>query len=219
MNKVDDSFVSQNTGLVHACCKKFLGRGIEYDDLFQAGCIGLVKAKNGFDESRGLQFSTYAVPVILGEIRHLFREGGSIKVSRIIKKQASELSKLREKFVAENLKEPTVAELSELSGMSLNEVSLALGSSQAVCSLSVSADEDKPQWQISDGAGEEEIIDVLSLRCALDSLDSEDKMLIEMRYFEDKTQSQTAGILGVSQVQVSRRERAIIHKLRKIMVT
>lgn len=219
MKVTDESFVGDNLGLVHSCCKRFVGKGIEYDDLFQAGCIGLVKAQKGFDPERGIKFSTYAVPVILGEVRHLFREGGSIKVSRIIMKQASELLKLREKFLSENFREPTTEELSRLSGMSIEEVTLAIGSSKSVCSIDESVDEDKPAWQISDGVGEDEFLDKLSLKCAIDKLDGDEQKLIELRYFQDKTQSQTAKQLGISQVQVSRRERAVILKLRKIMVS
>ena len=113
-----DDLICQNSGLVHSCARRFIGRGIEYDDLFQAGCMGLVKAADGFEEERGLRFSTYAVPVILGEVRRLFRDGGSVKVSRSLKELAMRATREREAFAAREGREPSVGELADLLGVS-----------------------------------------------------------------------------------------------------
>lgn len=210
-----DSFVCDNLGLVHACAKRFAGRGIDYDDLFQAGCVGLVKAVDGFEPERGLCFSTYAVPLILGEMRHLFREGGAIKVSRSLRSLSLQVGRLREKLLNTHGREPTVEELAAELGI---EPALA---AQAVCvalpPLSLTRQEEGEEGQIDlpCDSPEESVTDKLALRQVLQELEPRDRMLIEMRYLRKMTQQATADALGMTQVQVSRRERVILMEMRK----
>lgn len=210
-----DEAVCDNLGLVHACARRFLGRGIEYDDLFQAGCVGLVKAVDGFQPERGLCFSTYAVPLILGEMRHLFREGGAIKVSRSLRSLSLQVARLRENLLNACGREPTVEELAAELGI---EPALA---AQAVCvalpPLSLTRQEEGEEGQIDlpCDSPEESVTDKLALRQVLDELAPRDRALIEMRYLRRQTQQATADALGMTQVQVSRRERAILLQLRK----
>lgn len=210
-----DEFVCENLGLVHACARRFVGRGIEYDDLFQAGCVGLVKAADGFEPERGLCFSTYAVPLILGEMRHLFREGGAVKVSRSLRSLSLKAARLRETLLSTHGREPTVEELAQELGI---EPALA---AQAVCvalpPLSLTRQEEGEEGQIDlpCDSPEESVTDKLALRQVLAELAPQDRALIEMRYLRRQTQQATADQLGMTQVQVSRRERAILLQMRK----
>lgn len=207
--------ITDNLGLVHACAKRFVGRGMEYDDLFQAGCVGLVKAVDGFEPERGLCFSTYAVPLILGEMRHLFREGGAVKVSRSLRSLSLQVGRLREKLLSLHGREPSVEELAAELGI---EPALA---AQAVCvalpPLSLTRDEEGEEGQIDlpCDSPEEMLTDKLALRQVLHTLPQVDRALIEMRYLRRMTQQATADQLGMTQVQVSRRERAILLEMRR----
>lgn len=203
-----------NLGLVHLCANRFRGRGIEYDDLYSAGCIGLLKAVKAFDSGRGVKFSTYAVPVILGEIKRLFRDGGSVRVSRSLKELSLRLQRLCESFRQREMREPTVAELAEISGESEAAVSEALCVSQPVVSLT-SGDDDEGQTDIPVEAPDESIIDLLALRQIMADLEPNDRALLELRYFRGMTQSKTAAILGMTQVQVSRREKKLLKSMRE----
>lgn len=202
-----------NLGLVHLCANKFRGRGIEYDDLYSAGCIGLLKAVKVFDADRGVKFSTYAVPVILGEIKRLFRDGGTIKVSRSLKELSMRLQKLCDEFRHTNMREPTISELSELSGESEADVSEALCVSQPLVSLT-SSDDDEGQIDIPSEAPDEAIVDLLALRQIMAKLEANDRALLKLRYFKGMTQSKTAKALGMTQVQVSRREKKLLAQMR-----
>ena len=210
-----DEVVQSNLGLVHACAKRFVGRGIEYDDLFQAGCVGLVKAVDGFEPERGLCFSTYAVPLILGEMRHLFREGGAVKVSRSLRSLATQVGRLREKLLSLHGREPTVEELAAELGI---EPALA---AQAVCvalpplSLTRSEEGEEGQIDLPCDSPEEMLTDKLALRQVLRTLPPRDRALIEMRYLRRQTQQTVADQLGMTQVQVSRREKAILLEMRR----
>ena len=210
-----EEFVCDNLGLVHACAKRFVGRGMEYDDLFQAGCVGLVKAVDGFEPERGLCFSTYAVPLILGEMRHLFREGGAVKVSRSLRTLATQVGRLREKLLSLHGREPTVEELATELGI---EPALA---AQAVCvalpplSLTHSDEGDEGQMDLPCASHEESVTDRLALRQVLAELSPQDRALIEMRYLRKMTQQVTADALGMTQVQVSRREKRILLEMRR----
>ena len=210
-----NDFVCDNLGLVHTCAKRFTGRGIEYDDLFQAGCVGLVKAADGFEPERGLCFSTYAVPLILGEMRHLFREGGAVKVSRSLRSLSLQVARLREKLLSTNGREPTVEELATELGI---EPALA---AQAVCvalpplSLTRNDGSEDGQIDLPCDSPEETVTDKLALRQVLRELPLRDRSLIEMRYLRRQTQQATADALGMTQVQVSRRERAILLQMRR----
>lgn len=211
----NDSFVEDNLGLVHLCANRFRGRGIEYDDLYSAGCIGLVKAASAFDTERGVKFSTYAVPVILGEIKRLFRDGGSVKVSRSVRELGMKLSRSREQFAVVNGREPTVSELAELTGASAEDVAEAIAVNLPPVSLTDNSDgEDGGQIDVAVSAPDTELVDILSLRQALQTLDEADRRLIYYRYFKDMTQTKTAKALGMTQVQVSRREKKLLMLLR-----
>ncbi|MCI9414509.1 MAG: sigma-70 family RNA polymerase sigma factor [Clostridiales bacterium] len=208
--------ICENIGLVHSCARRFLGRGIEYDDLFQAGCMGLVKAADGFDEERGLRFSTYAVPVILGEIRRLFRDGGTVKVSRSLKELSMHAVRERESFLTSQGREPTVNELADLLGVEPEQAVEALGASLPPLSLTRSSDEDDgEQIDLPVSPPEEKITDHLALRQVLGELPPQDRALIVLRYLNSNTQQATAEKLGMTQVQVSRRERAILARMRE----
>lgn len=194
-------------GLVHSCAHRFKGRGIEYDDLFQAGCMGLIKAADGFDYNRGVRFSTYAVPVILGEMRRLFRDGGTVKVSRTLKELSLKAVRERERLAKASGREPTISELAEVMELTPEEVSQALGASLPPISLTESDDEGGGQLDIPVVSHEEEIADRLAVKEVIQTLDKRDRTLISLRYFGGKTQNQTATLLGMTQVQVSRREK------------
>lgn len=204
----------ENLGLVHLCANKFRGRGIDYEELYSAGCIGLLKAVKAFDTERGVKFSTYAVPVILGEIKRLFRDGGTIKVSRSLKELSMRLQKICEDFRHRECREPTISELSAISGEPEENVSEALCVSQPLLSLTAS-DDDEGQIDIPSEAPDEAIVDLLALRQIMAKLETNDRILLELRYFRNLTQSKTAKALNMTQVQVSRREKKLLTQMRK----
>ena len=206
--------IESNMGLVHACAKRFRGRGIEYDDLVQAGCLGLVKAVDHFDEGRGLQFSTYAVPVILGEMRRLFRDGGAIKVGRALKELSLKAARACNEFSLREGRQPTISELAEQLGVEPAESSQALGSSQQPLSLSADEENGGGQIDVPTEAPEEKISELIALKQVVGELDPRDRSLIVMRFFKSRTQTQTAEVLGMTQVQVSRREKKILQELK-----
>ncbi len=208
-------FIQNNLGLVHSCAGRFRGRGIEYDDLYSAGCMGLVKAYDGFDTERGVCFSTYAVPVILGEMKKLFRDGGTVKVSRSVKELGLKINMLRERIVKQSGQEPGVAQLAAELGVEPQAVALAIRAALPAMSLTPERDDDSGrQLDIPVPSPEEELADRISLASVLDELCAEDRHLIQLRFFANKTQSETAGVLGTTQVQISRRERKILKQLR-----
>lgn len=212
---VRDEFIQNNLGLVHSCAGRFRGRGIEYDDLYGAGCMGLVKAYDGFDTSRGVCFSTYAVPVILGEIKKLFRDGGTVKVSRSVKELGLKVTALREQLVKQTGTEPGVGQLAELLDETPEAVALAIRASMPAMSLTPDSDEDSGrELDIPVASPEEELADRISLEEVLNDLNSEDRRLIELRFFANKTQSETAKVLHTTQVQISRRERKLLRQMR-----
>lgn len=210
------TFIAANTGLVHACANRFRNRGIDYDDLFQAGCIGLIKAADRFDESRGLQFSTYAVPVILGEIRCLFRQNSTVKIGRGLRELSQKAQRESEAFVARENRMPTVGELAAILQVEPEEAALALESSQPA--LSLTAGEEETQTDIPVEAPEEALSEKIALEQALGTLDEQDQKLIRARYFAHRTQTETARQLGMTQVQVSRREKKILQFLRTALL-
>ena len=210
-----DGMIEKNMGLVHSCAHKFSGKGVEYDDLFQAGCIGLIKAVDNFKEELGFSFSTYAVPVILGEIKRLFRDGGTVSVSRSIKEKGRKISYERDKFIKKYDREPTVGELSEILGYNEFETAQAIAASLPVISLTVNDDESDSQLDIPVPDHEESVSTNLAVRQVMERLEEKDRELIKQRYFAGKTQTQTAQLLGMTQVQVSRLEKKILLCLRK----
>ena len=213
-----ERLVTENLALVHACANRFRGRGAEYEELFSAGCLGLVKAAKQFDPARGFAFSTYAVPVILGEIRRVFRDGGALKVGRTLKEKARRA--MREKAQLENelQREVTVGELARRLGVSPPDAAQLLEVSQPVLSLTSDDERAGRQFDIPVPPPDGQLCDLLSLRTVLDMLPERDAALIRLRYFEGLTQSKTALQLGMSQVQVSRREKAILLRLRELLL-
>ena len=206
------SMIENNMGLVYACVKRFVGRGIEYDDLVQAGSMGLIKAVDGFDESRGFKFSTYATPVILGEIKRLFRESGSVKVSRSIKDLSMKIARTIDEFKAKNEgRSPKISELSKIIEVDESKIIEAISSMTTPLSL---VTEDDESIDVPVDSHDEMITELLSLRQAICDLPENDKMIIMLRFFKNQTQSNVAKILGITQVQVSRREKKILNLLK-----
>ena len=210
--------IEQNLGLVHSCANRFRGRGVEYDDLFQAGCIGLIKAADGFDFSRGVRFSTYAVPVILGEIKRIFRDGGSVKVSRTLKELSVKAGRIRENILQEQGREPLVSEIAAALDIDEETAAQAIGASMPTVSLTESEEEGSGQIDIAVDSHEDKVVDLLALKEALSTLSADDRQLIILRYFKNETQSQVAEKLGMTQVQVSRKEKKLLASMKKFLL-
>lgn len=206
--------IENNLALVHSCANRFKGRGVEYDDLFQAGCVGLIKAADNFDVLRGYSFSTYAVPVILGEIKRIFRDGGTIKVGRALKEKSRIAVKLNEELAIKLNRQPTINELAEELNTEPAEAAMLLNASMPVFSLTY-GNEEENQIDIPVDSHEKSISDYLALHQVLESLEEKDKKMIELRYYGGLTQSKTAAKLGMTQVQVSRREKTVLELIRK----
>ncbi len=208
--------VEKNLSLVHSCAQRFKNRGVEYDDLYQAGCLGLIKASRGFDESLGYEFSTYAVPAILGEIKRIFRDGGTVKVSRSLKEKSRFVWSQKELLENELMREPTVGELSDYLKISTAEVSQLLLCFQPV--LSLTQEDDSGNKQLDVPVEEQEKIDeIICLEDCIKQLTESDRKIIDLRYYEAKTQSVAAKELGMTQVQISRREKKILQGIREKM--
>lgn len=212
-----DAFITENLGLVHACCHRFTGRGVEYDDLYQAGCMGLCKAADGFDFGRGLKFSTYAVPVILGEIRRIFRDGGAVKVGRSLKELSLKAGREKERLAKAMGREPTVGELAEVLQVSPEEAAEAVCAGLPALSLTYEGEDGVCELDLPAPDTEEAISDTLALKEVIAALSERDRQLITLRYFRSKTQTETAAELGMTQVQVSRREKTILKELRGML--
>ena len=213
---VRDIKIEENLGLVHSCARRFTGRGVDYEDLVQAGCIGLIKAVDNFDDERGFSFSTYAVPVILGEIKRIFRDVGTVKVSRIIKDRGRKISYIKEEFSRINGHEPTVGDISSILGISEEETAQAINASLPVFSLTPAEDGDsRGEFDVPTESYDAEIADKIALRQIMEQLEDRDKKLIEYRYFKGLNQTKTAELLNMNQVWVSRREKAILLIMKK----
>lgn len=212
-----DRFIEENLGLVHSLCKRFSGRGIEYDDLYQAGCIGLIKATDSFDGERGVCFSTYAVPVIMGEIRRLFRDGGAVKVSRSVKELGMKINREKQSMEQKLCREPTVSELAAALSVSAEDITEAICASQPTVSLTREEDGEISETELPTLSTEDEVSDRLILDSAIEKLGDAEKQLVIYRYYNYFTQSKTAELMSMSQVQVSRAEKKILAKLRKIL--
>lgn len=215
---VDDALVESNLGLVHSCARRFAGKGIEYDDLFQAGCMGLVKACRKFDKERGFCFSTYAVPVILGEIKRLFRDGGSVKVSRRLKELSVKAARVSFEVIQQTGEEPTAAEIAERLGCDEQLVIEAVCSARPSVSLTLEDDEDDARENDIPVLDEQDALaERLTLSGAIAQLTEDERFILSERFYNNKTQSEVALRLDTTQVQISRRERRIIAKLRELM--
>lgn len=211
-----NELIERNLRLVHACANRFRDKGIEYDDLYAAGCLGLTKAADRFDESRSFRFSTYAVPVILGEIKGLFRSGGSVRVSRSMQELSLRARKICEEYRARHGGELSVSALARQLGVEAGKAALALNASKAPVSLSDGEDSEGVQLPVP--SPEEALTERLALRQAIAALTEDDRSLITLRYFRRCTQQETAEALGTTQVQISRREKKILLKMRGMLV-
>lgn len=211
-----NEFAKAHLGLVHACCNRFKGKGIEYEELYSAGCLGLAKAINNFDESRGLQFSTYAFPVIMGEIKRLFRDGGSVKVSRSLKELSLKISRINNEYSLKNGRELSINELADKLCVTPEQITEALNSAQPAVSIDYEGDETAAPVIPSPDI-QYEITERLSLINAIGALEEKDRKIINLRYYQSKTQVQTAKILNMTQVQISRREKKILTLIRQKM--
>ena len=211
-------FIESNIGLVHSCANRFRGRGVEYDDLFQAGCLGLVKAADGFDYSRGVRFSTYAVPVILGEIKRIFRDGGSVKVSRTLKELSLKAGRIRENILQEHGREPLVSEISAILKIDEETAAQAIGASLPALSLTENEEEGSGQIDVAIDSHEDKVVDLIALKEALSILNADDRQIIVLRYFKNRTQSEVAKALGMTQVQVSRKEKKLLSNMKKFLL-
>lgn len=212
-----EEFISGNLRLVNHLCKRFIGRGIEYDDLYQAGCVGLVKAADSFDESLGFQFSTYAVPVILGEIRRLFRDGGSIKISRSLKELSLKITKETATLQNKLNREPKISEIAEALGITCDDVVQAQNAVQPPISLTYVNEETERQTDIPVVSEHNDADNRVLLDTAISKLDEQEREILKLRYFDALTQSETAKRLSMTQVGVSRAEKRILLKLRTII--
>ena len=212
--------VEENAGLIWSIVRRYFGRGVEAEDLYQLGCMGFLKAIEGFDLEYGTQFSTYAVPKISGEIRRFLRDDGAIKVSRTLKEQAQQIRTARNRLSLELGREPLLSEVSDVTGFSPEDIAAAELAVMPTDSLQRPAGEDGCSLgQLIPGEEiEERILEEMSLRDAISALDPRQKAVIRMRYFRSMTQEKTAAVLGVSQVQVSRIERKAVAELRRILM-
>ncbi len=215
--EASERMIVENSGLIWSVAKRYFGRGVEADDLYQLGCIGFLKAVEGFDPEYGTQFSTYAVPKIAGEIRRFLRDDGMIKVSRGIKERAMTIRLARDRLSHKNGHEPTVSELVEETGFTVEDIAMCETATSACESLNQENGEDGFTLEsvLTSGSIEETLVETISLKEAVSRLSQREQQVITLRYFRGFTQDKTAKILGVSQVQISRIERKALENLRK----
>jgi len=214
-----EDLISENSGLIWSVARRFLGRGAEADDLYQLGCLGFLKAVDGFDLNFGTQFSTYAVPKIAGEIRRFLRDDGAVKVSRGIKEQAAIIKSTRNLLLNALGREPTLQEISNQTGISPEEIAFAETATAATESINREAGEDGFTLEsvLSNTESEDTMVEKISLRQAIDRLPEREATVIRMRYYHGLTQQRVSKVLSVSQVQVSRIEKKAISRLRQLM--
>ena len=211
--------LEENSGLVWSVVRRYFGRGVDPEDLYQLGCLGFVKAVRGFDPAFGCQFSTYAVPKIAGEIRRFLRDDGTVKVSRGLRERGGSIQKARDKLQGELGREPTLSELAEETGLEPEEIAAAETANAPVSSLQMEMGDGLTLEQlVGDEGMEEGVLEKMALREAIHSLSDRERQVIELRYFRCLTQDKAARVLGVSQVQVSRLERKAMDHLRKILL-
>ena len=215
-----EQLITENSGLIWSVAKRFLGRGTEADDLYQLGCLGFLKAVEGFDLEYGTQFSTYAVPKIAGEIRRFLRDDGAVKVSRTIKEQAAVIKGTRNRLANVLGREPTIQEISRQTGFTPEEIALAETATAATESIQRETGEDGFSLEniLTDTESEETMVERIALHQAIDRLPEREATVIKMRYFHGLTQQRVAAVLDVSQVQVSRIEKKALNNLRSLMV-
>jgi len=214
-----EALVEENSALVWAVARRFLGRGTEADDLYQLGCLGFLKAVEGFDLNYGTQFSTYAVPKISGEIRRFLRDDGAVKVSRSLKEQSVTIKSVRNRLTTALGREPTIQEISRQTGFTPEEIALAEAATAATESIQRESGEEGFSLEniLTDTESEEKMVEKIALRQAIEALPEREATVIRLRYFHGLTQQRVSKVLGVSQVQVSRIEKKALEKLRELM--
>ena len=214
-----ETLVAENSGLIWSVARRFIGRGTESDDLYQLGCLGFLKAVEGFDLEYGTQFSTYAVPKIAGEIRRFLRDDGAVKVSRTIKEQAATIRIARNHLATALGREPTITEISRQTGLTPEEIALADNATAATESIQQESGETGFSLEniLTDTESEERMVEKIALRQAIANLPDREKTVIQLRYFHGLTQQRVAKVMDVSQVQVSRIEKKAISMLREMM--
>ena len=217
--EASELLVTENSGLIWAVAKRFIGRGTEPDDLFQLGCLGFLKAVQGFDPDFGTQFSTYAVPKISGEIRRFLRDDGAIKVSRGLKERSSVIKIARNHLTSALGREPTILEICAQTGLTPEEIALAETATAATESIHAEAGEEGFTLEnvLTDTDSEDVMLEKMALRQSIGELPEREAMVIKLRYFHGLTQDRVAKVLGVSQVQVSRIEKKALERLRQLM--
>ena len=214
-----EQLVLENSGLVWSVARRFIGRSVEADDLYQLGCLGFIKAMEGFDLDFGTQFSTYAVPKIAGEIRRFLRDDGTVKVSRNLKEQAISIKTARSNLSVSLGREPSISEIAEQTGLSPEEIAMAESATATVESIhQVTGDEGFTlESVLTDTKTEEVLLEQIALRQAIEKLPEREAMVIKLRYFHGLTQQRVSKVMGVSQVQISRIEKRVLEKLRMLM--
>ena len=221
-NGACEDLLTENAGLIWSIVRRYYGRGVDSDDLYQLGCLGFLKAVRGFDPDYGCQFSTYAVPKIAGEIRRFLRDDGPVKVSRTVKESAMALRAARDKLTYRLGREPTLSELSVETGMEPEEIAAADTATASVASLQSETGEEGLTLEgvLADGADmAEEVAERVTLRAAIEALPDRERQVVVLRYYRNFTQDQTARVLSVSQVQVSRIEKKAMEKLRGLLAS
>ncbi len=214
----EERLLTENSRLIWSVVRRYTGRGVEQDDLYQLGCIGFLKAIQGFDPAFGTQFSTYAVPKIAGEMRRFLRDDGTVKVSRTLRERAARIAQARSELTAAMGGEPTVSELAEYLELEPEEIAMAESATTAVASLSAETGDGLTlESVLGDQGMEEELVEHLDLKAAIAQLSQREQLVIQLRYFRAFTQEQTARVIGVSQVQVSRIERRAVEHLRGLL--
>lgn len=218
-HQASEALLTENNGLIWSVARRFLGRGVEADDLYQLGCLGFMKAVEGFDLNFGTQFSTYAVPKIAGEIRRFLRDDGAVKVSRSVKEQASTVKIARSELIGTLGREPTLLELSEKTGITPEEIAYAENATASTESIHREVGEDGFSLEdiLSDTESEEHLVERISLHQAIGQLPERENLVIRLRFFHGLTQERTSKVLSVSQVQVSRIEKKALQHLRELM--
>ena len=214
-----EQLINENSGLIWSVARRFIGRGAETDDLYQLGCLGFLKAVEGFDLEFGTQFSTYAVPKISGEIRRFLRDDGTLKVSRSLKEQAASIRSVRSKLTTLLGREPTIQELSDQTGFSPEEIAMAETATAATESIHQETGEDGFCLEnvLTDTESEEQMVEKIALRQAVEKLPERERLVIQLRYYHSLTQQRVAKVMNVSQVQVSRIEKKALEKIREFM--
>ena len=214
-----EALVTENSGLIWSVAKRFMGRGTDADDLYQLGCLGFLKAVEGFDLQYGTQFSTYAVPKIAGEIRRFLRDDGAVKVSRTLKEQAAVIKTARSQLSQSLGREPTISEISDRTGFTPEEIALAETATAATESIHRETGEDGFCLEdvLTDTESEEALVERISLKQAISQLSERERTVIDLRYFHGLTQDRVSKVLGVSQVQVSRIEKKALGNLRELL--